>query len=53
MIMLRDTGFAYTTVLTSCWLDQTTSTANQAGIEQDVVVRILAHVFPMVLGGNH
>ena len=53
MIMLRDTDFAYTTVLTSCWFDQTTSMANQAWIEQDVIVRVLAHVSPMVLGGNH
>ena len=51
--MLRDTDFANATVLTSCWLDQATSTANQAWIEQDMIVRILAHVSPMVLGGNH
>lgn len=53
MIMLRNTGFAYAAVFTSCGLGEATGTANCPRDEQNTIVGVLEHVLGMIFGIDH
>lgn len=52
VIMLSYTCIAYTTVFTPRRLEEKTSAAEIARLENDIIIGILLHMLPMILGSN-